>query len=153
MLYAAQGSHGLYPDARRHTYKTLPNGDTLNDDTSTGGAQWDTAAALVTFRPQSTYTGSLAWLNYRGRWGNPKAGCGTLESVSGECVLNDGPGSIPAESRTPKTGRSEPTSLILERAREIARSRIASSDYHRRAATRALPRRASPSQSTANPVH
>jgi hypothetical protein len=24
------------PDAARHTYKSLPNGDTLNDDTSAG---------------------------------------------------------------------------------------------------------------------
>jgi hypothetical protein len=102
VLYAAQGSHGLYADAARHTYKSLPNGDTLNDDTSTGGALWDTAAALVTFRPQSTYTGSLAWLNYKGRWGNPKSGCGTLESISGECVLNDGPGSIPRGESNPE---------------------------------------------------
>jgi hypothetical protein len=103
VLFAAQGSHGLYPDAARHTYKTLPNGDTLNDDTSTGGVLWDTSAAVVTFRPQSTpYTGSLAWLNYRGRWGNPKSGCETLEDISGECVLNDGPGSIPRAESNPE---------------------------------------------------
>lgn len=101
VLYAAQGSHGLYPDAARHTYKSLPNGDSLNDDTSTGGALWDTSASVVTFRPQQTYSGSLAWLNYRGRWGNPKSGCDPLESISGECVLNDGPGSIPRAESDP----------------------------------------------------
>lgn len=99
VVYAARGSHGLYPDARRHTYKNLPNGDTLNDDTSAGTA-WDTRTALkaFTWQPDGSYTGEWAWLNYTGRWGNPKSGCHIVESISGECVLNDGPTGLPTRS-------------------------------------------------------
>jgi hypothetical protein len=92
VVFAAQGSHGLYPDASRHTYQTLFNGDTLNDDTS-AGVLWDTAASVVTFSPQ-VQTGSLAWLNYTGRWGNSASGCNVSLPISGECVLNAGPDSI-----------------------------------------------------------
>ena len=37
------------------------------------------------------YSGDLEFLNYSERWGNSKSGCGILESISGECILNDGP--------------------------------------------------------------
>jgi hypothetical protein len=94
VVYAAKGSHGLYPDAARHTYKSLPNGDTLNDDTD-AGTLWDARNALIEFSPQATpQTGSLSWLNYSGRWGNPESGCTFSSLVSDECVLNPGPGSI-----------------------------------------------------------
>jgi hypothetical protein len=106
VAYAALGSHGLYADAARHTYKTLPNSDTLNDDTG-AGTLWRTEDALVAFRPQAQ-TGSLSWLNYPGRWGNPKSGCSVLEPISGECVLNDGPASIQPRLI------SNPDSLTLE---------------------------------------
>lgn len=36
------------------------------------------------------YAGSLAWLNFRGDWGNAKSGC-DFEAVSGECKMNHGP--------------------------------------------------------------
>lgn len=36
------------------------------------------------------YTGNLAWLNFRGDWGNAKSGC-DFEAVSGECKMNHGP--------------------------------------------------------------
>lgn len=92
VFYAATGSHGLYPDARRHTYRYLPNGDTLDDDTSAGVA-WNTWNNLVEIRrkPSGQYAGNLSWLNFEGRWGNPESGCGFSSQVSGECVLNDGP--------------------------------------------------------------
>jgi len=99
VVYAAQGSHGLYPDARRHTYKNLPNGDTLNDDTSAGMA-WDTRTAMkvFTWQPAGSYTGEWAWMNYTGRWGNPKSGCAVSEPITGECVLDDGPTGVPTRS-------------------------------------------------------
>jgi hypothetical protein len=92
VFYAATGSHGLYPDARRHTYKYLPNGDTLNDDTSAGVA-WSTWNNIIEIRraPLGQYSGNLSWLNFEGRWGNPKSGCEFSSMVSDECVLNDGP--------------------------------------------------------------
>ncbi|MEU6800303.1 Vps62-related protein [Streptomyces neyagawaensis] len=90
VVYAAQGSHGLYPDAGRHTYRHLPNGDTLDDDTD-AGTLWDTRKGLQVFSWQDKYSGDLEWLNFTGRWGNWKSGCGISEPITGECVLNDGP--------------------------------------------------------------
>jgi hypothetical protein len=91
-VYAANGSHGLYPDAARHVYKHLPNGDFLADDTA-AGTLWDTGSTVVPFEWQSTgsYADSLSWLNITSRWGNPKSGCALVEDATGECVLNDGP--------------------------------------------------------------
>jgi hypothetical protein len=62
-------------------------------------------------QPLGSYTGSLSWLNYDGRWGNPKDGCGlfnVIEAISGECILNDGPGSLISRSV------SDPSSGTLE---------------------------------------
>jgi hypothetical protein len=99
VVYAAQGSHAMYPDARRHTYRNLPNGDSLNDDTS-AGTLWDTRQALKVFawQPVGSFTGEWAWLNYTGRWGNPKSGCFFSEAISGECVLDNGPEGPPRKS-------------------------------------------------------
>jgi len=92
VVYSAKGSHAAYADAARHTYRHLPNGDTLDDYTGTG-TLWDTRQALKVFpwQPPGTYTGEWSWLNYTGRWGNPKSGCFFSEPISGECVLGNGP--------------------------------------------------------------
>ncbi|PTL80356.1 hypothetical protein DAT35_30135 [Vitiosangium sp. GDMCC 1.1324] len=108
-VYSALGSHGVYPDAARHIYQTIGNGDFLADDTSRGIA-WNTWNSTVPFFRQApgTYGGSLSWLNSTSRWGNPKSGCGFSEQVSGECVLNDGPTGIMDKSA------SNPENLTLE---------------------------------------
>ncbi|MCY1082512.1 Vps62-related protein [Archangium lansingense] len=108
-VYAAQGSHGIYPDAARHIYKTIGNGDFLADDTSRG-IPWYTWNSTVSFVRQSpgTYGGSQSWLNSTSRWGNPKSGCNFSEQVSGECVLNDGPTGIMDKSA------SNPENLTLD---------------------------------------
>ncbi|MGW6262151.1 Vps62-related protein [Streptomyces sp. NPDC055085] len=92
VVYAARGSHGLYPDARRHTYQDLPNGDSLYDDTS-AGILWNTQQGLKIFawQPVGTFMGEWSWLNFAGRWGNPKSNCAISEPIAGECVLDDGP--------------------------------------------------------------
>ncbi|MCP4136016.1 MAG: Vps62-related protein [bacterium] len=48
---------------------------------------WD---GLTVFQrqPAGTYTGSLSWLNYSGRWGNPEQAC---ISQIGVCRLENGP--------------------------------------------------------------
>ncbi|MGQ0839988.1 Vps62-related protein [Actinokineospora sp.] len=91
-VYSAKGSHGSYPGVGVNTYRELPNGAKLTDETGVG-ILWDTHSALVpfTWQPRGTYSGSLSWLNITSRWGNPKSGCGISEPISGECVLNDGP--------------------------------------------------------------
>jgi hypothetical protein len=93
IVYSALGSHATYPAAGRYNYRDLPNGDALIDYADAGPA-WDTWNNLVVipWQPAGTFAGELEWLNFSGAWGNPKSGCGLVEDVSGECVLNGGPG-------------------------------------------------------------
>lgn len=93
VVYSALGSHATYPAAARYSYRDLPNGDALIDYTAASIA-WDTwnSLVIIPWQPAGTFTGDLEWLNFSGAWGNPKAGCGLVEDVSGECVLNGGPG-------------------------------------------------------------
>ncbi len=94
VVYSALGSHGLYADAARHTYGSVPGGDTLNDDTS-AGKLWDAEASLVTFNPQAVpFPSSLAWLNYPGYWGNPEGGCDVFGIPIDYCTLEGGPSPI-----------------------------------------------------------
>lgn len=94
VVYAAKGSHGLYHDAARHIYRRLGNGDFLADDTA-AGTLWRTGNRVVEFDPTAApFTGALSWLNFAGRWGNRKSGCGLVEMIADECVLNDGPRAI-----------------------------------------------------------
>lgn len=89
-MFSAKGSHGLYPDAGRHIYRYIGNGDFLADDTSAGTA-WDTWDNLEVFDWQPIGEYALDWLNFDGRWGNAKDGCEIVEAISGECMLNGGP--------------------------------------------------------------
>jgi hypothetical protein len=56
------------------------------------------ALKVFAWQPVGSYTGEWAWLNYTGRWGNPKSGCFFSEALSGECVLNNGPEGPPRKS-------------------------------------------------------
>ena len=87
-------SHGIWPDAGRHEYKTLPNNAKLVDFTSEGGQAWNTwnNVKITTYRPDQRYTGPSKWLEFNGKWGNLHDGCGIAKKVSGECQLNTGPG-------------------------------------------------------------
>jgi hypothetical protein len=91
-VFAAKGSHGLYPDAARHIYETIFNGDFLADDTGYGVA-WDTWNNVVTIpvKPVGTYTGDLSWMNITASWGNPASGC---DNPTGYCVNSGGPGAL-----------------------------------------------------------
>ncbi|MCE9669349.1 Vps62-related protein [Myxococcus stipitatus] len=94
-VYAALGSHGLYPDAARHVYKTIIlTGEKLADDTDRGIA-WDTwnhRPVIFDWQPPGTFLVPLQWLNISASWGNAPEDCGNLVSkLSGECVLNGGP--------------------------------------------------------------
>jgi hypothetical protein len=108
--YSALGSHGLYPDAARHTYEHIFNGDTLNDDTSRGIAwnTWD-RPVIFSWQPIGTFTGELSWLNITADWGNDASGCDNLVSEqTGVCVLNSGP------TAPLKKGFASPSAMALE---------------------------------------
>jgi hypothetical protein len=91
-IFAAKGSHGLYPDAGRHIYETIFNGDFLADDTGYGMA-WDTwnNMVVVPVQPVGSYSGDLAWMNITADWGNPEGGC---DNPTGYCVNSGGPGAL-----------------------------------------------------------
>jgi hypothetical protein len=91
-IFAAHGSHGLYPDAARHIYERIFNGDFLADDTGYGVA-WDTWNHVVPipWQPLGSYTGSLDWMNITADWGNPPGGCG---NPTGYCVNSGGPSAL-----------------------------------------------------------
>ncbi|MCP3097858.1 Vps62-related protein [Myxococcus sp. K15C18031901] len=95
-VFSAQGSHGLYPDAARHIYETIFNGDFLADDTGAGLA-WDTWNHLVSipWQPAGSYTGSLSWMNLTAYWGNPEGGC---DNPTGYCVNSGGPSPLRSRS-------------------------------------------------------
>ena len=93
IVYSAYGSHGTYPKPGAYMYRKLPNGDNLTDIAGKGKAwrSWDNLD-MILFKPGKVYEGKDKWMNYTGRWGNPKQGCGIYERVSGQCQLSDGPG-------------------------------------------------------------
>jgi len=93
VVYSADGSHGIWPNGGKHTYKKLPNGDTLADYTGDGGKYWNTwnNLKIVNFNKYRSYSGEFQFLEFQGRWGNRKSDCGIAAKISGECILNDGP--------------------------------------------------------------
>lgn len=88
------GSHDSWSSEGNHEYKKLPNNALLIDKCSKGN-KWETWKNLVIgmFDPTENYNSPspLGFLRFQGRWGNKKRDCGIYETVSGECVLNDGP--------------------------------------------------------------
>ncbi|XP_065064963.1 uncharacterized protein LOC135691121 isoform X1 [Rhopilema esculentum] len=92
IVYSAKGSHGLWTRRGRITYQKLLNGEVLQELVSSGTV-WDTwkNVKLIRYIKGKHYTGNLQWMNFKGRWGDPKRGCAALEKISNECRLNDGP--------------------------------------------------------------
>ena len=92
VVFAADGSHGLWTRAKRFTYKKIKNNEKLVDNTSSG-TPWDTwkRFELIRYWKSKRFTGKYKWLNFLGRWGDRKRGCAGLETISGECRLNSGP--------------------------------------------------------------
>ncbi|KAG7167118.1 vacuolar protein sorting-associated protein TDA6-like 2 [Homarus americanus] len=90
-LFSANGSHGLWSQLGTHEYVHFPIH--LRDQTERG-YPWRTWENLevVNYDPDTEYEGELHYLGYRGRWGNLKRGCEVFEVVSGECILDSGPG-------------------------------------------------------------
>jgi hypothetical protein len=101
IVYAAAGSHGIWPTADRHTYQSLSTGDQLNDYTGQGKV-WQTWNNVVA-ADDPALKGILT--SYPGRWGNPHQGksvcdlamfgsgsaCDSLGIPGDEYQMDDGP--------------------------------------------------------------
>jgi hypothetical protein len=86
-VFAANGSHGLYHEEGSYYYGPITD---LEDETN-HGTMWDTGASVLVFTKEENHA-FLPWLDYLGRWGNPKTGY--CDSAFDECERNDGPESI-----------------------------------------------------------
>ena len=74
IVYAAEGSHGIWPTAGQHVYKELLNGDTLEDHTSNGVSWYTWRKLKVTkYDPNRQYSGEFKFLEFSGRSGNKNA--------------------------------------------------------------------------------
>ncbi|KAJ3099973.1 Vacuolar protein sorting-associated protein 62 [Phlyctochytrium planicorne] len=93
VVYTALGSHGMWPQAGKNTYKTVVLVYDLVDETSDGGAQWNTWESLSTIMYQQNggYTGSNSFLNFRGRYGNKGDNSCSYYDEVGSCKLATGP--------------------------------------------------------------
>ena len=93
IVYAADGSHGIWPNPGKHTYKNL-GVDTLSDYTGDGGTYWNTwnNVKIVEYNKNRQYSGEFQFLEFKGRWGNKEDGCNNpVSKISGECILANGP--------------------------------------------------------------
>ncbi|XP_068224026.1 uncharacterized protein [Palaemon carinicauda] len=92
IIFAALGSHGLWPTPGTHHYNSIP---VLKDETDYG-TPWLTwqnleIIDLDNFSELSPF--QKFWLSYEGRWGNPSQNCHTL--MGGFCEINQGPTGVP----------------------------------------------------------
>lgn len=92
VVYCAKGSHGMWPDPGRHVWLNLTNGDSLEDEASSGKS-WHTWKHLkpVQYDPDGQYSGEFKFMGFQGQWGNRKRGCAIVELFIKECQLNSGP--------------------------------------------------------------
>ena len=93
IVYSADGSHGIWPNPGKHTYKNV-GVDTLSDYTADGGTYWNTwnNLKIVEYNKNRQYSGEFQFLEFKGRWGNKQSGCNhPVKTFGGECILNDGP--------------------------------------------------------------
>ncbi|CAG7853035.1 SubName: Full=Uncharacterized protein {ECO:0000313/EMBL:CCA75388.1} [Serendipita indica DSM 11827] len=90
VAYVAQGSHGMWSSAGTFTYIDAVVLK-LQDSTSDNGVYWDTQNNLVTINYPDTYSDSLAWLNYKGSWGNKGSTNCWWYFIYKQCELVSGP--------------------------------------------------------------
>ncbi|XP_048516377.1 uncharacterized protein LOC105690934 isoform X2 [Athalia rosae] len=91
VLFSAKGSHGLWTTPGKHNFVRLPR---LYDE-SGFGFPWPTWRR-VEILPRNKQNALPAWMNFKGRWGNPKANCHPLAKLGiNFCQFVDGPTGIP----------------------------------------------------------
>ncbi|XP_039432743.1 uncharacterized protein LOC120415324 [Culex pipiens pallens] len=95
VLFAAEGSHGLWTAPGKHKYVRVPRLYDVNGF----GTPWTTWRSVeVIHEGDSRGRTSLnpKWLKFNGRWGNPKNRCHPLKRFGLHiCEMTDGPTGIP----------------------------------------------------------
>ncbi|KAI8832539.1 hypothetical protein BC829DRAFT_448946 [Chytridium lagenaria] len=94
IVYTALGSHGMWPSQGKNTYKTVALVYDLVDETG-DGVQWESWRNVKTIPYQnSKFKGDLAWVNFRGRFGNKGNDDCWFYKLTGSCQLGAGPGTL-----------------------------------------------------------
>jgi len=64
----------------------------LQDATSDSGVHWDSKDSIVPLLYPDSYSGDLAWLNFKGAWGNKGTTKCWWHAIFSDCEIVDGPG-------------------------------------------------------------
>ncbi|XP_055845616.1 uncharacterized protein LOC129911740 isoform X2 [Episyrphus balteatus] len=94
VLFAAKGSHGLWTAPGKHRFVKVARLYDVNGF----GTPWHTWKAVdVSYENLRTARSFVPnWLNFKGKWGNPKSKCHPLRRIGlNFCEYTDGPTGIP----------------------------------------------------------
>lgn len=94
VLFAAEGSHGLWGSPGKHRFVRVPRLYDVNGF----GQPWQTWNNVEIIYGDSRTKRSINpnWMKYRGKWGNPKSKCHPLRRIGLHvCEQTDGPTGIP----------------------------------------------------------
>ncbi|XP_053674704.1 uncharacterized protein LOC128725008 [Anopheles nili] len=95
VLFAAEGSHGLWTAPGKHKFVRVPRLYDINGF----GMPWSTWKNVQIIHENSGKghsTPQPKWMKFNGRWGNPKTKCHPLKRIGLHiCELTDGPTGIP----------------------------------------------------------
>ncbi|KAG5672685.1 hypothetical protein PVAND_002795 [Polypedilum vanderplanki] len=97
VLFAAEGSHGLWGSPGKHRFVRVPRLYDINGF----GRPWQTWTNVEVIYNDNKTKRSLNpnWMRYRGKWGNPKNKCHPLKKIGLHvCELTDGPKGIPMKT-------------------------------------------------------
>ncbi|XP_058128613.1 uncharacterized protein LOC131292889 [Anopheles ziemanni] len=95
VLFAAEGSHGLWTAPGKHKFVRVPR---LYDINGFGlpWSTWRNVEIIHEKNPSGRSTTQPKWMKFNGRWGNPKTKCHPLKRIGLHiCELTDGPTGIP----------------------------------------------------------
>uniref|UniRef100_A0AAG5D237 Vacuolar protein sorting-associated protein 62 n=1 Tax=Anopheles atroparvus TaxID=41427 RepID=A0AAG5D237_ANOAO len=95
VLFAAEGSHGLWTAPGKHKFVRVPR---LYDINGFGmpWSTWRNVEIIHENGPNGRNTLQPKWMKFNGRWGNPKTKCHPLKRIGLHiCELTDGPTGIP----------------------------------------------------------
>ncbi|XP_062558331.1 uncharacterized protein LOC134223208 [Armigeres subalbatus] len=95
VLFAAEGSHGLWTAPGKHKYVRVPRLYDVNGF-GTPWTTWKSVEIIHENDSRGRTARNPKWLKFNGRWGNPKNRCHPLKRIGLHiCELTDGPTGIP----------------------------------------------------------